>query len=148
MASSVYLCLLRPHAAVTCFLLLLAGCSGGRKAVPVSGRVTLDGQPVADVYVSFQPVAATDINADAMGSTGITDQEGKFTLSLSDTQAPGALAGKHAVRLSDKRASSSSDGGPSSAPKPRFPTRYADGSLSFEVPPDGTSQADFKLSSK
>jgi hypothetical protein len=128
-------------------LLITAGCSGGRDAVPVSGSVTLDGQPVADVYVSFQPAAAA-ANADAMGSTGITDQEGKFSLSLSDTQHAGALIGKHTVRLSDKRASSSSDGGPSNAPKPRFPSRYADGSLTFEVPSGGTSQADCQLSSK
>lgn len=130
--------------------LLLAGCSGSRKSAPVSGQVTLDGQPIADVFVSFQPQvdASKDISVDAMGSTAVTDQAGKFTLRLSDTDQPGALVGKHVVRLSDKLAASKSDGGPAAAAKPRFPSRYADGSLAFEVPPSGTEQANFEMQSK
>src|SRR5688572_20357368 len=121
-----------------------AGCTDVRKAAPVSGHVTLDGQPVADVYVSFQPQAeSADFAADAMGSFGVTDESGKYTLSMSDTQHPGAIPGKHVVRLSDKRAGSTSDGGASTGPKPRFPGRYSDGSHKIDVPPAGTDSADF-----
>jgi hypothetical protein len=109
----------------------------------------LDGQPVADVYVSFQPQGdSQDLAADAMGSSAVTDQAGKYELRLSDTQKPGALVGKHVVRLSDKRAASTADAGPSDAPKPRFPGRYADGSMTFDVPAGGTDQANFELKSK
>jgi hypothetical protein len=129
--------------------LLIVGCSGGRQAAPVSGQVTLDGQPAADVYVSFQPQAASpDAAADAMGSTAVTDEAGRYSLRLSDTQEPGALVGPHVVRLSDKRASSSTDAGPASAPKPRFPPRYADGSMTYEVSAQGTDQANFELKSQ
>lgn len=128
---------------------LFAGCSDGRQPAPVSGQVTLDGQPAADVYVSFQPQGeSADFAADAMGSAALTDEAGRFTLCLSDTQQPGALVGKHVVRLSDKRAASTADGGPSTGPKPRFPGRYADGSTTFEVPAGGTDAANFELKSK
>ena len=53
-------------------LSLAAGC--GRDGVaPVSGRVTLNGQPLANVHVSFQPIAAgTDLNSGG-GSYAFTD---------------------------------------------------------------------------
>jgi hypothetical protein len=128
---------------------LFAGCSDGRQPAQVSGQISLDGQPAAEVYVSFQPqTESSDVSADAMGSFGVTDEAGKYTLRLSDTQQPGALVGKHVVRLSDKRAASTADGGPSTGPKPRFPSRYADGSTTFDVPAAGTDQANFQLKSK
>jgi hypothetical protein len=117
----------------------------------VSGRVTLDGKPVANVLVHFQPelaVAAQTKATDAIDSSGITNAEGQYELRLADTDKPGALAGKHVVRFSDRLATSDEDAGPSKAPRARFPARYSDGSRTFEVPAKGTAQADFELTSK
>ena len=42
-------------------VLTLSGCgSHGSPTVPVSGRVTLDGQPVSEARVSFEPVGEGD----------------------------------------------------------------------------------------
>jgi hypothetical protein len=37
-------------------LLLFAGCSGGARTGTVSGNVTVDGQPLADGTISFNPI--------------------------------------------------------------------------------------------
>jgi hypothetical protein len=130
-------------------LCFAAGCSGSREMAPVSGKVTLNGQPLADVRVMFQPVQADAGNAeaDAMGSFGTTDAQGLFVLYLSDCGEPGALVGEHRVVISDKATESDSDGGYAPVKKSRVPLRYADGSLSFKVEPEGSDQANFELKS-
>jgi hypothetical protein len=131
-------------------LVLLAGCSAGRDIAPVSGLVTIDGKPAPDVHISFQPQAAggKEASRDATGSYATTDAQGKFTLQMSDTEEPGALLGVHSVRLADKLAAVEADAGPVKGKPLRFPARYSDGSLSFEVKPGGTDQANFELTSK
>ena len=62
-------------------LAALAGCAdAGPKYAPVSGRVTLNGEPLAGVSVDFQPVAAGKDADPGPGSTGKTDKDGRFTL--------------------------------------------------------------------
>lgn len=134
----------------------LPGCSkgGGKQTALVSGKVTVDGKPAGDVRVSFQPILAAPSNDNAkskdagVGSYATTDADGKFTLRFSDTDAPGAVVGMHNVRLSDKLAESNEDGGPVKAKPARFPAKYSDGSLTFEVKPEGTTEANFDLASK
>jgi hypothetical protein len=73
--------------------LLLAGCGdSGPEMAPVSGIVTVDGQPVANAAVMFVPEAG------GRPATGLTDAEGKFSL---ETLKPGdgALVGKHKVTV-------------------------------------------------
>src|SRR3954453_11696466 len=76
-----------------------AGC-GERspfETAPVSGKVTLNGQPLADARISFQP---TDGEKElGPGSSATTDAEGKFTLSTVDGGA-GATVGNNEVRIS------------------------------------------------
>src|SRR5215218_6090385 len=74
-----------------------AGC-GGPKAVPVSGRVTLDGEPLANAVVSFLPAAPDGtITAAGPGSMAVTDDRGGFALKVVPGQAPGGLPGEHRV---------------------------------------------------
>jgi hypothetical protein len=137
-------------AGMTLWLGLCAGCSDGRTTAPVSGKVTLDGQPLADVRLMFQP-AEFDVNAadaDATGSYATTDAQGEYTLLLSDSDEPGALVGEHRVTIYDKLTETDSDAGAASVKRSRIPPRYADGSLSFKVEPDGTDQANFELNSR
>jgi len=69
---------------------LLSGC--GASLTPVSGTVTLDGQPVDHATVSFIPEDATVTNGEASGGT---DASGNFTLVTRGS--PGAYPGTYKV---------------------------------------------------
>lgn len=116
------------------------GCGGaGYGEVPVSGTVTYDGDPLAHVHLSFQPVAK-DKSGFGPGSFGRTDEQGKFELRTVYPDAPGALAGEHRVTISYED--------PSQQPKGvRIPREYVEGTASFHVPEEGTDSADIALSS-
>ena len=78
--------------AFTLFVSLI-GCGGPSiDTAPVSGIVTLDGKPVADAGIYFQPA---DGGPAAYGST---DAEGHY--SLTTVRTPGALKGSHKVIIS------------------------------------------------
>ena len=71
--------------------LAATGCKG--PLVNAKGRLTYKGKPVPSTYVFFWP--------DEEGkrrSTGLTDDDGNFTLSYSRTE-PGVLLGGHTVFL-------------------------------------------------
>lgn len=77
-------------AAVAAAFLALAGCGdGGPKIVPVSGTVTLDGQPLTYGHVQVMP-------AGWRPASGRLDGSGRFTLT---TTAPndGCAVGTHPV---------------------------------------------------
>ena len=83
------------------FLLLLVctGCGGGPTDYPdmgtVSGTVTMDGQPLVDARIAFQPEGNRP-------SYGVTDSSGYYTLTYSATKE-GAKVGKHKVSISTFR---------------------------------------------
>lgn len=124
---------------------VLSGCGGGAsyELVPVSGRVTLDGQPLANARVSFQP--ARDQTDTGPGSSGVTDAEGKYVLSVAgETETAGAVPGKHMVTISANAGSEpASDAAP--AADRSLPPQASDGSLTFDVSAEGTDQANFDL---
>lgn len=128
---------------------LAAGC-GGRNVAPVSGRVTLDGKPVAGVHVGFQPIAVgKDQNAGG-GSYAITDADGRFTLRLVEGDSPGAIVGKHRVEITTRtEANNATDLRVKAAdPKAVIPAKYnRNSALTFDVPAGGTDSADFALTS-
>jgi len=134
-------------------LVVLSGCSKGPYEVaPVSGRVTLDGQPAGNVAVMFQPVGGEKNMNPGPGSYGITDAEGRYTLKLIGKETRGAVVGKHKVRIENyTEPGDSSDDRPRKAAKPAnpIPNKYNRGEaiLEFEVTANGTDQADFPLSS-
>lgn len=51
----------------------IAGCGGGGNTVPVQGRVTYDGQPVANMVVKFLP-------AEGRPSEAATNEDGTFDM--------------------------------------------------------------------
>src|SRR5215470_13236777 len=75
------------------------GC-GNDQVAPVSGRVTLDGQPLANAAVTFQPVRTEGKGNPGPGSGGFTDADGRYTLKVTGTEARGAVVGKHKVTIS------------------------------------------------
>src|SRR5262245_17864253 len=81
-----------------CGLVLALGC-GSQRVVPVSGTVTMDGQPLAGAEISFAPIAKEGAIEAGPGSAGKTDKEGKFTLKTIKGES-GAIPGKHRVAIS------------------------------------------------
>jgi hypothetical protein len=77
----------------------VAGCNSASgtnwDVVPVSGTVTLDGQPLADAQVSLIPETRQD---GYPGAAAKTDSAGKFTLISGNQQ--GAMPGKYKVIVS------------------------------------------------
>jgi hypothetical protein len=125
-------------------LLLLAGCGGPYHTAPVSGRVTLNGQPLAKASVSFQPVAVQGKLEPGPGSGAFTDADGRYTLRLISPDTPGAVVGKHKVRINLVPETNPNDDKP--RPRPQLPARYnGKTELEFDVPSGGTRSADFNL---
>jgi hypothetical protein len=125
-------------------ILAPAGCGPKKPATaPVAGRVLLDGRPVADAAVLFQPVAG------GVPARGGTDAEGRFRLSTF-ARDDGALVGRHRVLVSKVvgETVAANDLGleaapaPAAQPKAVLPPRYADPattSLEATVEPQGTT---------
>ena len=81
-------------------ILGLAGCGGSPDAphlnlVPVSGKVTLAGQPVSGLRVLFMPLNKTA----GQGAFAVTEDDGSFELEQ-QSQDPGVPAGQYAVLFS------------------------------------------------
>jgi hypothetical protein len=81
-------------AALTCSVVLLAatGC-GGVRHTPVTGTVTLDGQPYGDVVVTFVPANAGDVSP-----VGKADGAGKFQMGTEKVNN-GVKPGKYKVTV-------------------------------------------------
>jgi hypothetical protein len=91
---------LRKIALLLLLILVIAGCARGPRIVPVSGTITLDGQPVKDAAVMFM------LNPDNRIATGITDAAGRYSLSTHPA-GNGAFEGTHTVTVSLYRDESS-----------------------------------------
>ena len=115
-----------------------AGC-GAKNIAPVSGRVTLDGNPVSDLAVTFMPVAeGTETPGGPSGAT--TDENGCFTLRMGGTHnRDGAVVGKHKVRLFTPPS-------PDGNMKTLLPQVLERKEHDFTVPPGGTQEANFSFS--
>lgn len=90
---------------------VLVGCAGGQGklgTVPVSGTVTLDGQPVPGATVTFKPKSS-----DGRAASAVTDTNGRFTLTTVQG-GDGALPGSYGVAITKVV---SSGAGPVSDPR-------------------------------
>ena len=78
----------------------LTGCGGGPSLGQVSGTITMDGEPMADIQVTFEPKQVEGGTA-IVGpfSTGLTDSSGKYTLKTRNGD-DGAVVGEHTVSVS------------------------------------------------
>jgi hypothetical protein len=116
------------------------GCGGSsHKTAPVSGKVTLNGQPLAGATVTFQPVASGSQADVGLGSYGVTDEQGKYALQVVGTERKGAVVGKHRVVFTAKEAQRDAGDDRGRAPAAALPSKE------FEVPAGGTDKADFSL---
>jgi len=110
------------------------GCSGNTKSSPVSGAVTMDGEPLANAMVSFQPIGK-ELNS-GPGSTGKTNDRGEYALEVVGG-GNGAVEGLHKVMIRSGDA------------KVTIPAKYnVKTELRYEVKPGNNANVDFKLTSK
>jgi hypothetical protein len=119
-----------------------AGCGWFAPRGEVSGRLTLKGEPLAEVQVYFVPEPGQETAGPAAGAT---DADGKYTLAEAEGRA-GAAPGRYRVVLQDlqsgkrsARSLANKAGARRDAPdaaKTRLPERYTSATatpLQFEI---------------
>jgi hypothetical protein len=128
---------------LVCLLAGAAGCGGNALGlVEVNGTVTLDGTPLSDADVIFQPV-------DGRPSIGRTDSDGYYELNYMDDKQ-GALPGTHQVRITTyiERDLDHSDPAIQEGRPERLPAIYnRQTTLSADLKPDQSNTVDFALQS-
>jgi hypothetical protein len=137
---------------LVCALLLAAGCNSKAKFAPVSGKVTLDGKPLANATVSFQPIAEEESAIAGVGSTGKTNENGEFALTAA-TGEKGAVVGKHRVVITkvEEQGGTGDERPPRGGwpQKDKIPSKYnSESKETFDVPSGGTTAANFNLTSQ
>lgn len=127
--------------------LALIGCGkGAYKVAPVSGKITLDGQPLANVNVVFQPSGTKSSATPGPGSAATTDAQGQYTLrTMEEPSQPGAVVGPHVVSFTPA-VQKPIAGREVPAAHPQA-SKIPSAPLNFEVPAAGTSAANFDLKS-
>jgi hypothetical protein len=121
--------------------LLFLGCGkSGPKVVPVSGLVTLDKKPVANADIVFSPSGSGGDKSANLESSGRTDAQGRYSLRMIQDKREGTLAGTYKVRISLMERGTSLIN--------RLPKSYNQNTtLTFTVPAEGTTEANFDLTS-
>jgi hypothetical protein len=122
-------------------VLMISGC-GSVEYPAVTGRVTLDGEPLPDAVISFMPV-----DEQGVPTLGVTDSRGVYTLEQT-ADATGAPAGKYTVRITTYREGRPEADPPIVGAAERVPAQYnVRTTLKAEVRP-GENVLDFELSSQ
>lgn len=122
-------------------MLSLVGCSKSEELPelhPVTGTVTLDGDPLAGANVSFEP-------AGGRPSFGTTNEQGVFSLTY-DVDLPGAVAGQHTVRITNDAEELTPEGDPLPSDN-TLPSRYNVESQLTETVTEGENSFTFELTS-
>jgi hypothetical protein len=131
---------------------VLAGCgdSSAYTLVPVSGVVTLDGEPVPYTNITFIPQGSTENPSPGPGSAASCDDQGRYQLTTVRGE-PGAVVGPHSVVIVAHGPPRTTSGDQDIGPRPPelFPPQFnTNTTLTFDVPEDGTTTADFKLTTQ
>lgn len=125
-----------PCLAIISCVVLIAGCEGNSELASVTGKVTLDGKPLADAFVVFTPTSA------GTTSYGRTNSEGEYEMMFSDNEK-GAWVGENIVRISTGDVGT----GSSSASKERLPAVYNVNSTLRQIVEKKANRFDFDLKS-
>lgn len=129
-----------------CFALLfavIAGCGGsGPEMGSVTGKVTLDGQPLEGATVQFQPVTGEPKSP----SSGVTDASGYYELKFTASK-DGATIGDHKVTIS-KTVTTEDANGNEGEEKETLPAKYNTKSDLTATVEAGSQTIDFALDSE
>lgn len=123
-------------------LVIAAGCgTPGPEIADVSGKVTMDGQPLAGASVVFVPVGGRPAGA-------ATDAEGNYVLNFTRGRK-GAIPGESRVQISTKSDPYTDESGKPVPGKPEtVPAEYnSNSTLTFTVQPGERNVANFDLKS-
>ncbi|QDT40119.1 hypothetical protein Pan241w_01720 [Gimesia alba] len=120
-------------------LCAIVGCGGTAKDLPqlgqVSGIVTMDGAPLADAELTFEPKSGSP-------SVGRTDDAGKYQLAYNQN-SKGAVLGQHTVRISKF----GEPGSPNDT-MDQVPAKYNTNSKETAEVKEGENEINFDLNSK
>jgi len=138
-------CLFVSLAACALCLIGLTGCSQSSSAPPlgeVTGKVTLNGTPLKEATVEFQP-------AQGRPSMGVTNDQGEYRLAYTGDES-GAVPGQHTVRITTARSQSGGEGGkPLIEARPELvPETYNDQTTLTADVKAGSNVIDFPLEGK
>ena len=128
--------------ALVMLAILSAGCGpSGPKIAYVTGKVTMDGKPLANATVVFIPE-----NGRPAGAS--TDANGNYVLNFSQGRR-GAIPGNNSIRISTQRDPTPGENGTAiPGAKETIPARYNSASeLTFTVEPGKRNTANFDLKS-
>lgn len=128
---------------LTILCLSIGGCGSNMKVAPVSGKITLDGEPLKRASVLFEPEKG------GRPSYGFTDQDGKYTLSYSMHES-GAEVGPCTVKISTLLKDEDDEGKPTAEAKASqelVPERYLKEPVVVKVEPKSNT-IDIALTSK
>lgn len=109
------------------FLAMAVGCGGkGLNTYPVTGKLTVKGQPAKDLRITFEPVAAG-----VEPAAGVLDPDGTYKVFSGIKGTPGAMVGKYKVVITpdmskvDMSAAYTGAKGPPKLPESPVPTEYS-----------------------
>jgi hypothetical protein len=131
--------------------LAASGCSGSGDDLPrepVSGTVTLDGQPLANGSIQFNPMTQSG----SAVSGGATIQNGRFSIARENGLVPGTYrVAIYSAGSSGAQSKSASPGSGRGADRPKelIPDKYnANSELKAEIKKGGASDLKYDLQSK
>lgn len=115
------------------------GCGGADlpELGTVTGKVTLDGKPLAGVMVQFHPLS------EGRPGSGVTDKDGNYVLTY-DGGAKGTKVGPNKVEINTIWP----DGEPEPGQNEQIPAKYNSATTLQEVIKKGSNAFDFALQSK
>lgn len=139
------------------------GCGPGTKSgpsgvVPVTGKVTLDDQPLAGALVTYIPISS--VSGESFDAGAVTNDQGMYELRSGEGETPGALPGEYRVVISHLVKPDGSVVKPDKDKSPMqlalegaketVPTTYSDMAFSKlkQTVPAGGGKFDFPLKSK
>jgi hypothetical protein len=125
----------------------MVGC-GGPDLAPVSGTVTLNGEPVDGIRVVFEPIVGQSgvTDEEHYTSFGITDAAGNYEMQtyVGDKLKSGAVVGNSTVRfVCMKRESFMNKGLEDSRAVHDLPPTSRDKSMKYTVTESGSNEANF-----
>lgn len=120
---------------ILCFGAVLVGCSSGDLG-RVSGKVTLDDQPLADAEITFTPIEG------GRPSIATTDSSGAYELLYTKDQK-GAVVGPHTITITTYEESDDQV-----TREEKVPTKYNLETTLKETVKAGSQTLDFELDSK
>ncbi|MDR1486241.1 MAG: hypothetical protein LBT09_15670 [Planctomycetaceae bacterium] len=118
-----------------------AGC--GQRVTQISGTVTVDGKPAENLKVLFQAVSnAAHVPSPAYG---LTDNAGKYRLTLADDKRNGVIPGEYAVFINWEDPNPATDDNTNHAAPYQIPPSALRGELRYTVKVGEPQTADFHL---